>query len=265
MNDILITVLMSMYNTPEYQLRASIESILNQTYKKFEFLIIDDGANKECVDVVTSYKDSRINLIHNEKNLGLIKSLNKGLKLAKGKYIVRMDTDDISYEQRIEKQLKFMLETNDKYSIIASRADFFNEEGVYGESKLYGEMSKESFLSGTPFMHPTMMIIKEDILKVGGYPEFVRCEDYAMAMEMYFHGYIGYIINEKLLKYRLDSNAYTKKKFKYRLNEMKLKRHYFKKLNINFLKRNICIYKSLIAGIIPKKMLYFYHRKKFKV
>lgn len=125
-----VTVLMSMYNTPLEQLKSSIESILKQTYKCFEFLIIDDGASKECVDLVKSYDDNRINLIHNETNLGLEKSLNKGLKLAKGKYIIRMDTDDIAYPNRIEKQIDF-IKKHREYSIVGSKAEYFNENGVY--------------------------------------------------------------------------------------------------------------------------------------
>lgn len=125
-----VTVLMSMYNTPLEQLKESIESILNQTYKNFEFLIIDDGSKKECVNLVKSYNDKRINLVRNEQNIGLEKSLNKGLKLAKGKYIVRIDTDDIAYTDRIEKQVDF-IKKNSEYSIVGSKAEIFDENGVY--------------------------------------------------------------------------------------------------------------------------------------
>ena len=77
-----VTVLMSVYNTPLKQLKEAIESILNQTYKNFEFLIIDDGSKRECVDFIKSYKDKRINLVQNKINLGLERSLNRGLDIA---------------------------------------------------------------------------------------------------------------------------------------------------------------------------------------
>lgn len=125
-----VTVLMSMYNTPLEQLKLAIESILQQTYKDFEFLIINDAASKQCVELVKSYDDNRINLINNEVNLGLEKSLNKGLKLAKGNYIIRMDTDDIAYQNRIEKQIEF-IKKHSEYSIVGSKAEYFNEKGVY--------------------------------------------------------------------------------------------------------------------------------------
>lgn len=125
-----VTVLMSVYNTPLKQLKEAIESILNQTYKNFEFLIIDDGSKRECVDFIKSYKDKRINLVQNKINLGLERSLNRGLDIAKGKYIVRMDTDDIAYKERIYKQLEF-IEKNPQYSIVGSRAEYFDEKGTY--------------------------------------------------------------------------------------------------------------------------------------
>ncbi len=105
-----VTVLMSVYNGEKY-LREAIDSILNQTFKDFEFLIIDDGSTDSSADIIRSYTDFRIRLIQNEKNIGLTRSLNKGLKLAKGEYIARMDVDDISLPIRFEKQVSFL----DKY------------------------------------------------------------------------------------------------------------------------------------------------------
>lgn len=125
-----VTVLMSMYKTPLEQLKEAVESILNQSFRDFEFLIIDDGASQESIDLVMSYNDDRINLVRNKQNIGLEKSLNKGLRIAKGKYIVRMDTDDISYPDRIEKQIQF-IKQHEEYSIIGSKAAFFDQNGIY--------------------------------------------------------------------------------------------------------------------------------------
>ena len=90
-----VTVFMPVYNGEKY-LREAIDSILNQTFTDFEFLIINDGSTDSSVEIINSYDDSRIRLIHNEKNLKLVATLNKGLDLARGKYIARMDCDDIS-------------------------------------------------------------------------------------------------------------------------------------------------------------------------
>lgn len=263
MNNVKVTVLMSVYNTNLEILKEAIESIFNQTYKEYEFLIINDGSKNGEIELIKSYNDSRVKIINNEKNLGLEKSLNKGLQKANGEYIVRMDTDDISHIDRIEKQLEF-IEKNPQYSIVSSRVNYFDENGIYGNSKRHGEVKKEDLLFGNPFAHPTMIIKKEDILKIGGYPLYRRCEDYAMVINLYAKGYKGYVFNDILLDYRLDKNNYMKKKLKDRLIECKMKWKELKKLNINVIKRILYSVKPFIAGIVPKKIMSQYHRNKMK-
>lgn len=102
-----VTVLMPVYNGGPY-LAAAIDSILNQTYRDFEFLIIDDGSTDASRDVVAGYPDPRIRLVQNGRNLGLIATLNRGLELARGELIARMDCDDLSLPQRLEKQVAFL-------------------------------------------------------------------------------------------------------------------------------------------------------------
>lgn len=109
----LISVVMSNYNTPLNYLKESIDSVLNQTYSNFEFIIIDDGSTDDSLEFIKSYDDPRIKLIINEENIGLTKSLNKGLDLARGEYIARMDADDICYPERFEKQIAYMDEHPD--------------------------------------------------------------------------------------------------------------------------------------------------------
>ena len=122
-----VTVLMSVYNG-EKHLREAIDSILNQTFGDFEFLIINDGSTDRTADILQSYQDSRIKIIHNEKNIGLTKSLNKGLKLAKGEYLARMDADDISYPNRLEVQYEYM-EKNPNVGIVGSWNDVIDDIG----------------------------------------------------------------------------------------------------------------------------------------
>lgn len=104
LNNPLISVLMPAYNAEKY-IKEAIESILNQTFSNFEFIIIDDGSIDATEEIIKSFKDSRIVYIKNEKNLGLIKTLNKGISIARGEFIARMDSDDISMPQRFELQL----------------------------------------------------------------------------------------------------------------------------------------------------------------
>ena len=106
MNNPLVSVVLSVYNAEKHIVEA-IESILTQSYKNFEFIIIDDGSTDGSLEIIKSYDDERIILISRE-NKGLIASLNEGIEQAKGKYIARMDADDISLSSRFEEQVTFM-------------------------------------------------------------------------------------------------------------------------------------------------------------
>lgn len=109
----LVSVIMSNYNTPEEYLRASIESVLNQTYKNFEFIIIDDCSTDNSLEIINSYKDKRVIVIKNDENSGITKSLNRGLSIAKGEFIARMDADDLCLPERFEKQVCYLQEHPD--------------------------------------------------------------------------------------------------------------------------------------------------------
>ena len=103
-----ISVIMSAYNSEE-TIKETINSILNQTYKDFELIIVNDKSTDNTESIIKSFKDERIKLINNKKNLGLPASLNKAIKVAKGKYVARMDADDVMLHGRLEKQLAFNL------------------------------------------------------------------------------------------------------------------------------------------------------------
>ena len=131
----LISVIMSNYNTDEEYLRAAIESVLNQTYENFEFIIVDDCSTNNSIEVIESYRDSRIRLIKNEENLGLTKSLNVALKTARGQYIARMDADDVCLPQRFEKQVLF-LSQNPEYIVCGTAAEFVGVWQKYNSKKV---------------------------------------------------------------------------------------------------------------------------------
>lgn len=122
-----VTVLMAVYNDERY-LREAIDSILGQTFNDFEFLIINDGSTDNCVQIIKSYNDPRICLVHNDGNLGLTVSLNKGLELAQGEFVARMDADDISRTERLERQIRFM-DTNPTVGVCGSWVRCFTAEG----------------------------------------------------------------------------------------------------------------------------------------
>ena len=164
-----VTVLMPVYNGEEY-LSEAIESILKQTFTDFEFLIINDGSTDKSVSIIESFKDIRIRLVDNEQNLGLVKSLNKFIGLANGEYIARMDCDDISVADRLEKQIRF-LDGTPNVSVVASHIRFMNADGEetgYWDNdiktnswqEIYETLPKDICIA-----HPTIVIRKSIIAK----------------------------------------------------------------------------------------------------
>lgn len=181
-----ITVLMSVYNGEKY-LRKAIESILNQTYGNFEFLIINDGSTDSSAKIVHSYQDSRIHFINNHKNIGLTKSLNKGLALAKGEYIARQDADDISNLKRFEKQVNY-LERNSEVVLLGTQARIINSKGFVSKIPNFRKLPTNEIsirwycMINNPFIHSSIMIRRKIIWgEYGGYNNsFITSQDYEL-------------------------------------------------------------------------------------
>lgn len=174
-----ISVLMPAYNA-EKHISQAIESILNQTFKNFEFIIINDGSTDNTVNIINSYHDNRILLIDNKQNMGLVTVLNQGLKLARGEYIARMDADDISLPDRFMKQIKYM-DRHPKVGILGSWFNIFGEKINRVEKKLrlpkLADMIKTS-----PVGHPTVMLRKKffDKYHLQYDPVYSHAEDYEL-------------------------------------------------------------------------------------
>lgn len=124
-----VSVLMPVYNAETDIFKIAIESILNQTFTNFEFIIINDGSTNNTEEIILSYKDERIKYIKNEENLKIIKTLNKGLELARGKYIARLDADDYCDITRLEKQVKY-LEENPEIGLLGTYYEHVPENRV---------------------------------------------------------------------------------------------------------------------------------------
>lgn len=201
-----ITVLMPAFNASKY-IATAIQSILTQSFTDFELLIIDDGSTDNSLQVIQSFKDKRIRIIQNEKNLGLIKTLNKGIKSAKGKYIARMDADDISLPQRLEKQFNF-LEQNPQFALVGTQATFIRQNQITNkvfEIPTNSEILPIYSLFYCPFVHPSVMI-RTDILKNFYYSEdFTASEDYELWTRI-LRTYKGKNLAEALLQYRIHDN-----------------------------------------------------------
>lgn len=254
----MISVIMGVKDAREEELRAAIESITAQSYKEWEYIICDDGSVNNTYKVLTEYAeaDSRIKIIRNEKNQGLAYSLNRCIKEAQGEYIARMDADDISAQDRLESQLEF-LQQHEEYAVVGCFSELIDESGVWGRRQMPVAPEKNDFLWGSPFMHPTVMMRREVLEAVGGYRvarETLRLEDYDMFMRMYIEGYKGANLNRYLYQFREDKAAFGRKKYSYRIDEVKIRAMYFGRLGL-LPKGYLYMIKPLIVGLIPQKVL----------
>ena len=254
-----VSIIMGVYNIPSSDiLEKSINSILNQTYKNIEFIIIDDGSTNDTFEWAKNFtsNDKRVILYRNKENQGLTKTLNIALKHATGDYIARMDGDDFCELNRIEKQVKF-LEDNKEYSLVASNIKLFDEKGVWGERKNNEVINKKDFLFTSPIPHPTILTYKWCFDKVNGYKEIWytnRNEDYDIFMRMFSKGIKMYVIQENLYYYREDENCYSKRKYRYRICEFVVRLKGFYRLKL-YPKALFYVIKPLIVGLIPQKVL----------
>ncbi|MDL5039750.1 glycosyltransferase family 2 protein [Heyndrickxia coagulans] len=206
----LVTVLMPVYNGEKY-LREAIESILNQTYKNFEFLIIDDGSTDNSKQIIKSYKDSRINLVSNGRNLKLINSLNKGIDLSSGKYIARMDCDDISMPRRLEKQVNFM-EKNKDVIMCGTGVKILESKWKRTFPITGWENIKYKLLIENCIYHPSVMI-RTDVLKDNRIyydSRFIHAEDFELWQRI-SKKYKIENIRKPLLKYRHSTEGIGRK------------------------------------------------------
>jgi glycosyltransferase involved in cell wall biosynthesis len=173
---------MSVYNGDQF-LRQAVESILNQTFTDFEFIITDDGSTDGTWSILTSYDDSRIHLAHNEENVGLTKSLNKGLAVARGRYIARMDADDVSLPERLAKQVRF-LDTTPSVGVLGSWIEYIDEDGTplgTWQMATSPHVVRWGLMFGTCLAHPAVIMRQKIIQRAGSYrDDTAYAQDYGL-------------------------------------------------------------------------------------
>lgn len=254
-----VSVIMGVYNLPNKEiLNKSIGSILSQTYSDFEFIICDDGSTDNTFDIVKEIcqNDKRVILLKNKKNMGLAYTLNKCLKLANGEFIARMDADDESYLNRLEKQVLF-LEKNLEYGVVSSNADIFDGDTIIDEYKCNEVIKKQDFLFNNPIIHGSVMIRKTAYDFVNGYRDIsmtYRVEDYDLFMRMIANDIKIYTIQEKLFKYRENDETFKRRKYKYRINEARVRFYGFKILKLYPI-GIFYVVKPLVVGLLPLELI----------
>ncbi len=207
--DILVSVILPLYNAEKF-IKLAVDSVLNQTYKNFELIIINDGSTDNSYKIVSEISDSRILLI-NQENLGLAATLNKCLKLAKGDLIARMDADDICEPNRLELQVK-CFQKNPNLVLLGGSTKYIDENGklIAQSFPIVGSNNIKYFLlnKGNVIAHPTVMFKKEAVLKAGGYCEKIGqyFEDHDLWVSMFKLGDFENL-ETPILQYRLTPGS----------------------------------------------------------
>ena len=211
-----VSVIMPVYNCETY-VKASVESILNQTMTDFEFLIIDDASTDKTVDRIKSYNDPRIHLIEKPANTGYTNSLNLGIKLAQGKYVARMDGDDISVPERFAKQVAF-LEENTEVVVCGSLCYRIGEDRIIYTPEKH-ETIKLVLLRENALVHPSVMMRKDALDKRSMIYDVDKepAEDYDLWVRLLPIGKL-HNLQEVLLNYRVHNNQVTKKRSVQQMN-----------------------------------------------
>ena len=276
----LVSIVMPIYNSETY-LDEAILSIIHQTYKNWELLIINEfGSNEEGKRIINRYAaiDSRIRLIQNSERLGIAESLNEGLRQAKGEYIARMDGDDISLPERIEKQVEFM-ESNNDILLCGVQVEVFGSEKWDWKLETDPARIRTDALFYSPCVHPTILFRRDVINKYNVFynKDYKASEDYDFFTRILEFGEIANL-KEVLFKYRLyGTNAtYINNNIGFKIYSDVMERH-FHKLGIDFSRKEVdllsvhyslkglegveVLEKMVVLDLLLKKIFYVLYNK----
>lgn len=209
----------------EQTLPLALDSVISQTYQNFKIIVIDDASTDSTHDILLKYRDNdaRFHVIHNEKQQGLADNLNVMLSMADTKFVARMDGDDVCYPTRFRDQMEYLL-ANPYTDILGTAADIIDDNGI-----VIGEMAwpvDDAAIKKTiwcnPMIHPTIMMKRQKILNIGGYPSYPRRQDYALWFKAVKAGYVFHNLPKPLIQYRIIQNHYKKNTWQQNLLQTKI-------------------------------------------
>ena len=262
-----VSIIMGIYNC-ENTLAEAIDSIISQTYSEWKLIMCDDGSKDGTYKIAEEYQKKypeKIILIKNDQNRGLNATLNHCLEYADTEYVARMDGDDISLPERLEKEINF-LDSHYEYAIVSCPMIYFDENGEFMRGKGSGEPDLTMMCRATPFCHAPCMVRREAYEAVGGYAvsdKRLRVEDWDLWIRMYEKGFKGYNLSEHLYRMRDDRNAFSRRKIKYRINEARVGASAVKKLHLNSIFYVMCL-RPILVGFLPSGVYQFLHILKRK-
>ncbi|MGB4769908.1 MAG: glycosyltransferase [Chitinophagaceae bacterium] len=210
----LVSILIPVYNTAAYLTRA-IQSILEQQYPSMEIILINDGSTDASETIIQFFQDPRIRYVKNEQNMGLVYTLNKGIDLSAGKYIARMDGDDVSLPGRIAQQVDY-LEAHPEVSVLATRVSLINEQDQplgYWEADqqiMEPEQIRAFLPKDNCLAHPSIMARAELLKKYKYRSEQSQAEDYDLWLRMAADGVVIHKLSEVFVQHRIVHNSFTR-------------------------------------------------------
>ncbi len=261
----LISVIMGAYNCAQ-TLPEALACLEAQTESDWELVACDDGSSDETYAVLSGFRQrfpDRVVLLKNSQNCGLNHTLNRCLDSARGRYIARMDGDDLCSPERFSRELQVFAE-EPEISVVSTDMAYFDEGGIWGRISHPTYPRNIDFLKGTPFCHAPCMVRREAYDAVGGYTEdsrLLRVEDYHLWIKMYRAGLRGKNIHETLYQMRDNRDAYHRRTFSSRVNEA-----YVRALAVRELKLPVYGYllslRPIVLGLLPRPLYDYLHRRR---
>ena len=247
-----------------FLLKRAVESILKQTFNDFEFIICDSGSNENARRYLERIRDNRVKIVRKVECTDLASKLNLCLKFSRGQYIARMDDDDCSYPDRLQKEILF-LEKNRDVAYVGCNVALVQNCKKVGERILPERPQIEDFYITQPYIHPTIMFRTEVLKSVSGYCESstcILCEDYDLLLRLYAVGYLGANLQEVLLDYTIPIQPKGNRKMRHRLNESITRYKRFKELG-KLPKAFPYVIKPIAVGLLNDRTLSFIKSKAY--
>lgn len=260
----MISIIMGVYNGAS-TLKEALDSIIAQTYTDWEFIICDDCSSDSTLSILEEYgkKDNRFIIIKNEYNKGLAGSLNHCLQYVHGEYLARMDADDISLPDRLEKQYQY-LETHKEMDLVGTYMQGFDENGLQNVIPQRDNPTKYDIPKGNPFHHATIVMKTNVMQALKGYrveKYTQRTEDVDLWYRFFEGGYRGTTLPEPLYLVRLDASAYKRRKLKYMLHASYIMWKGISRLKLPTRYRIYCL-KPILSWLLPQEVKNKIRRKK---